>query len=195
MNVRPLFAVLFALLLSLVLAVAGATDQAEKHLKEAVDEAIAIAGRASSHAALAEELRPVLIRAIDFEAMTRRAVGPGWKQFTDAQRKKATGLFTTLIIRNYSGKFTLGERPLVKYKPGVEPAPGRVEIPTTILYKGSHYAVNYRLEASGGWRVTDVQVEGVSLIANYRTQFDALFKKGGAEAVLNSLSHAVASSK
>jgi ABC-type transport system involved in resistance to organic solvents, auxiliary component len=195
MNIRPIVAVLFALLLGPALAPAGATDQAEKRLKEAVDEAIAIASRAPSHAALAEELRPVLIRAISFEAMTRRAVGPGWRQFTDAQRKKATALFTTLIIRNYCGKFTLGERPVVKYKPGVEPAPGRVEVPTTILYKGSHYAVNYRLEASEGWRITDVQVEGVSLIANYRAQFDALFKKGGAEAVLNSLSQAVASSK
>lgn len=173
----------------------AATDEAEKRLKSAVDDVISIADRASSNAALAEDLRPVLTKAISFEAMTRRAVGPGWRQFSGEQQKKATGLFTTLIIRSYSSKFTIGEHPVVKYKAAAEPAPGRVEVPTTLLYKGSDYNVTYRLEASEGWRITDVLVEGVSLIANYRAQFDAQFKKGGAEAVLNSLAQTVASPK
>lgn len=171
------------------------TAEAEKRLKSAVDDVITIADRATSNAALAEDLRPVLVKAISFEAMTRRAVGPGWRQFSGEQQKKATGLFTTLVVRSYSSKFTIGEHPVVKYKSASEPAPGRVEIPTTLLYKGSNYNVTYRLEASENWRITDVLVEGVSLIANYRSQFDAHFKKGGAEAVLNSLAQTVASSK
>lgn len=190
---RPLF-ILAATLLWHGLSFA-ATDDAEKRLKSAVDDVIAIADRASSNSALAEDLRPVLVKAISFDAMTRRAIGPGWRQFSGEQQKKATGLFTTLIIRSYSSKFTIGERPVVKYKAASEPAPGRVEVPTTLLYKGSDYNVTYRLESSEGWRITDVLVEGVSLIANYRAQFDAQFKKGGAEAVLNSLAQTVASSK
>ena len=186
--------VLAASLLWQGFAFAG-TEEGEKRLKSAVDDVISIADRASSTSALADDLRPVLVRAISFEAMTRRAVGPGWRQFSGEQQKKATGLFTTLIIRSYSSKFTIGEHPVVKYKTASEPAPGRVEVPTTLLYKGSDYDVTYRLEASEGWRITDVLVEGVSLIANYRSQFDAQFKKGGAEAVLNSLAQTVASSK
>jgi len=175
--------------------VCAGTEDAEKRLKSAVDDVIVIADRATSTSALADDLRPVLVKAISFEAMTRRAVGPGWRQFSGEQQKKAAALFTTLIIRSYSSKFTIGEHPVVKYKTASEPAPGRVEIPTTLLYKGSDYEVTYRLEASEGWRITDVLVEGVSLIANYRAQFDAQFKKGGAEAVLNSLAQTVASSK
>lgn len=189
----PLF-LLAAMFLSCGIAAADTAD-AEKRLKSAVDDVIGIAAKAKSNAALAEDLRPVLSKAISFEAMTRRAIGPGWRQFSGEQQKKATGLFTTLVIRSYSGKFTIGEQPVVKYKTATEPSPGRVEIPTTLLYKGSDYNVTYRLEGAEGWRITDVVVEGVSFIANYRTQFDAQFKKGGADAVLNSLSQTVASSK
>jgi phospholipid transport system substrate-binding protein len=185
---------LAALFLGPGFALAGTAD-AEKKLKSAVDDVIGIADKATSTSALAEDLRPVLTKAISFEAMTRRAVGPGWRQFSGEQQKKATALFTTLIIRSYSSKFTIGQRPAVNYKTASEPAPGRVEIPTTLFYKGSNYDVTYRLEANEGWRITDVVVEGVSLIANYRTQFDAQFKKGGAEAVLTSLENTVASSK
>ena len=194
MSLRLTFFLLAASFLWQGIATAG-TEEAEKRLKSAVDDVIAIADRASSTTALAEDLRPVLVKAISFEAMTRRAVGPGWRQFSDEQQKKATGLFTTLIIRSYSSKFTIGERAEVKYKEARTPAPGRVEIPTTLLYKGSRYEVTYRLEESEGWRITDVLVEGVSLIANYRTQFDAQFKKGGADAVISSLEQAVAAAK
>jgi phospholipid transport system substrate-binding protein len=123
--------------------------------------------------------------------MTRRAVGPGWRQFTPAQQAKATGLFTTLIIRSYSAKFTPGEHPVITYKAATEPAPGRVEVPTSLLYEGSHYEVIYRLENAGSWRITDVVIEGVSLVANYRSQFDAQFKKGGADAVIAALTQSV----
>jgi phospholipid transport system substrate-binding protein len=124
--------------------------------------------------------------------MTRRAVGPGWRQFTPSQKNEATKLFTTLIIRTYSSKFTPGQNPEILYKKAATPAPGRVEIPTTLVYQGSKYGVTYRLEETESWKITDVIIEGVSLVANYRTQFDAEFKKGGAEAVISSLTQAVA---
>lgn len=170
---------------------AAAADGAEKRLRKAVDEVVAITDRATSNRELPAKLRPVLEKYLSFEAMTRRAVGPGWRQFTPDQQKKATALFTTLIIRTYSGKFTPGEHPVITFKAAVTPAPGRVEIPTTLLYKGSRYEVTYRMEEIGGWRITDVVIEGVSLVANYRSQFDAQFQRGGASAVLNSLTAAV----
>jgi phospholipid transport system substrate-binding protein len=134
----------------------------------------------------------VLQKHLSFEAMTRRAVGPGWRQFSRDQQQQATRLFTTLIIRTYSSKFTPGEHPEVQYKSATIPTPGRVEVPTTLLYQGSRYNVVYRLEESEGWRVTDVVIEGVSLVANYRSQFDVEFKKGGANAVVAALSQSVA---
>ena len=176
-------------------ALMASTDEAEKRLKAAVNQVTDIAAHAPDRNALATGVKPTLQNILSFETMTRRAVGPGWRQFTPEQQKEAIGLFTTLIIRTYTAKFTPGELPSVTFKPASSPAPGRVEIPTTSSYKGSHYDVVYRLDESDGWRITDVVIEGVSMIANYRTQFDAEFKQGGAEAVIKALNHSLATSK
>ena len=191
-SLRPAIPLLLLALAPLAPLFGGeSTEVAEKRLETAVNDVLAVADRAANNSALASGLRPILIKYISFEAMTRRAVGPGWRQFSGDQQKKATQLFTTLIIRSYSSKFTPGEHPVIKYKTASAPAPGRVEVPTTLLYQGSQYNVIYRLESAEGWKITDVVIEGVSLIANYRSQFDAEYKKGGAEAVIAALSQSV----
>jgi len=167
----------------------ASTSDAENFLKKAVGEVVDVAKKSTDSETLAAGVRPILLKTISFDAMTRRAVGPGWRQFTEPERKEAIALFSTLIIRTYSSKFTPGELPDVVYKAATETAPGRVEVATATLYKGSRYEVVYRLEQPDGkgWRVTDVVIEGVSMIANYRGQFDAQFVSGGATAVLGSL--------
>ena len=165
----------------------ASTGDAEVFLKKSVGEVVGIAKSSPNSSALAESVRPLLLRVINFDAMTRRAVGPGWREFSDAQQKEAIQLFSTLIIRTYSGKFTPGELPEIDYKAATSLAPGRVEVSTTTLYKGSQYNVVYRLEETGGWRITDVVIEGVSMVANYRSQFDAEFRQGGPGSVLGAL--------
>lgn len=191
MNFR-FFCPLLAALVLLHTTAPASTAEAEKRLQTAVDEVLSVANRAPNSAALTTSLRPILLKYISFDAMTRRAVGPGWRQFTPDQKNKAAQLFTTLIIRTYSSKFTPGEKPVITFKAASTPAPGRVEIPTLLTYQGGKYDVTYRMEADEDWRITDVVIEGVSLVANYRTQFDAQFKKDGAKAVLDSLNQTVA---
>jgi len=169
----------------------AATAEAEKRLQSAVGEVLAAGDAARDNESLVASLRPILQRHISFDTMTRRAVGPGWRQFAADQQQQAARLFTTLIIRTYAGKFTPGEHATIKFNPATEPAPGRVEVPTTLVYKGSQYGVIYRLEEAEGWKITDVVIEGVSMVANYRAQFDAEFKKGGATAVVGALNQSV----
>ncbi|OYW75600.1 MAG: hypothetical protein B7Z37_12580 [Verrucomicrobia bacterium 12-59-8] len=179
------------LLAATPLAVCAQLAEAQARLQSAVTEVLTVADRTGNRSAMPESLRPVLHKHVSFETMTKRAVGPGWRQFTPAQQQQATQLFATLIIRSYSSKFTPGEHPAITYKQAVEPAAGRVDVPTSMVYKGSHYTVIYRMEQVQGWRITDVVIEGVSLIANYRSQLDAQFKKGGADAVISSLNQSV----
>ena len=183
---------LFPLLAGVSLA---SNEGAETRLKSSVDQVVTTAKQAKDRAVLIAKVKPVLENILDFQIMTRRAVGPGWREFNPAQQKEAIGLFTTLILRTYTAKFTPGEYPDVIYKTSSSPAPGRVEIPTTAEYKGSRYDVIYRMEDKGVWLITDVVIEGVSLVANYRSQFDAQFKQGGVDAVLNALHRSVDESK
>ena len=196
MNPRSLLLLILPFLL-IQGTVRASTEEAENRLKASVDKVVAVAKSAPDRKALIVGVKPVLENILSFDAMTRRAVGPGWRQFTPEQQKEAIRLFTTLILRTYTAKFTPGELPGVEYKTASSPAPNRVEIPTTSLYKGSRYDVIYRLEETDGapWRITDVVIEGVSMVANYRTQFDSQFKQGGADAVIAALNRSVAESK
>jgi phospholipid transport system substrate-binding protein len=196
MNPRSLLLLILPFLL-IQGTIRASTEEAENRLKASVDKVVAVAKSAPDRKALIAGVKPVLENILSFDAMTRRAVGPGWRQFTPEQQKEAIRLFTTLILRTYTAKFTPGELPGVEYKTASSPAPNRVEIPTTSLYKGSRYDVIYRLEETDGapWRITDVVIEGVSMVANYRTQFDSQFKQGGADAVIAALNRSVAESK
>lgn len=185
----------FATLLFVAHVTQASTAEAETRLHKAVTDVIAVADSSPNNAVLIKKIRPVLEKNMSFPAMTRRAVGPGWRQFTPAQQQEAVRLFTELIIRRYAGRFTIGEQPSVTYKAATTPAPGRVEIPTMLLYKGSRYEVIYRLEQPEGWRITDIVIEGVSFIANYRTQFEAPYQQGGPAGVINALTRAVENPK
>jgi phospholipid transport system substrate-binding protein len=177
---------------ALAASAVAASGGAQEALESAVGQVLAVTEKSQGGRAMADKLQPILERHVCFESMTRRAVGPGWRQFTPAQQAEATKLFTKLIIRSYSEKFTPGQQPQIKFLKGSSPGAGKAELPTSVVYKGSRYTVTYRLEDRGRWLITDILAEGVSLVANYRAQFAELIKKGGAVAVLDSLKSSVA---
>ncbi len=189
--IRRKLLILFLAIPAAALQAAGSPEDATAKLKSAVDEVLVVADRASSSQAFTQSVSPILQKHINFTVMTKRAIGPGWKSFSADQQQKAVKLFTTLVIRTYTAKFTPGQRPSIEYQKAVSPAAGRVDVPTKMQYQGSRYSVNYRMEAESGWTITDVTIEGVSLVANYRSQLDAQFKKGGAESVITSLSQSI----
>lgn len=161
-------------------------------LRTAVDEVLAIAyDTTNATVPLSERVRPTLQKYFNFESVTRRAIGPGWRQFSPEEKTRTTKLFTDLVIRTYANRFEIGDRPGITYaKPVVlDPArPSLRELPTTIDYAGKKYSVSYRLEqANGSWLIYDVNIEGVSMIANWRSQLDPIFQRGGAAAVIASL--------
>jgi phospholipid transport system substrate-binding protein len=166
-------------------------------LRAAVDEVIAIAYPATPAAAdipLAVRVRPTLEKYFSFDRLTSSAVGPAWKDFTPAQQQRAITLFTEIIIRSYAQKFEPGDRPKVTYGKPVEIDAARRELPSTITYAGKNYAVAYRVRSlPEGWRIYDVNIEGVSMVANYRAQFDPIAqKKDGAAALIAALEKNIA---
>jgi phospholipid transport system substrate-binding protein len=193
MNLRLLKIAVFTAVLS-ALRLPAAESAADSHamLKGAVDEVLAIAyDGAAASTPLSLRVRPVLEKYFNFEVITRKAVGPGWSQFTPEQQASAVTLFTEVVIRNYADRFEVGDRPGITYLAEVVPDPKRPgvrDVPTTIDYAGKKYSVVYRVEKGAEcWRIVDVKIEGVSMIANWRAQLNPLFQRGGAPEVLASL--------
>jgi phospholipid transport system substrate-binding protein len=166
-------------------------------LRAAVDEVIAIAYPATpapAEVSLAVRVRPTLEKYFSFDRLTSSAVGPAWKDFTPEQQKRAITLFTEIIIRSYAQKFEPGDRPKIAYGKPVEIDAARRELPSTITYAGKNYSVSYRVRSlPEGWRIYDVNIEGVSMVANYRAQFDPIAqKKDGAAALIAALEKNIA---
>lgn len=139
-------------------------------------------------APLVDRLKPIFVRDFDFALLARRAVGPHWRNFSPEQRQETTDLLANLVVRTYATRFDPTIPFTINYGTPIVLSAERCEIPTVLARADRSFAISYRAERSAdGWRFYDVIVEGVSLVANYRAQFDPLYLRGGAGAVTDAL--------
>lgn len=174
----------------------AADDEASAAIRTSIDEVLTAAYAQPGVAPTPAQIRPYLARCVAFELVTRQAMGPGWKQFSAADQKRVTELFTELLIRTYSRRIIGTKRPKIVYGTPVRISAEREELPTrvTTSLTSDPFPVTYRVaKLSQGWRIYDIVIEGISFVANYRAQFDDLIKKGGAVAVIHSLETKLAS--
>lgn len=163
-----------------VLPALAATEQEallEKSLQQIVQ--IAKTSKGSTPVQLAKKTRPVLDNLFNFESLTKRAIGGGWRQLSPAQQHRAVELFSEILIRSYAARFGWENELQVQFSAPVSLGEGRCEVPALTTYAGSKTNVLYRLESAGNkWMVYDVVIEGVSMTANYRAQFDSIRQRG-----------------
>jgi phospholipid transport system substrate-binding protein len=149
-----------------------------------------------SPAAIQEQLPAIRTRMSDMfanEVIVQRAFGPHWKQLTPAQQTEAVDLVSRLIIRTYALQVSTGVRPEVKVSASREIGPDRREVVSTFVRKSEVVNVVYRLgKIDAKWKVYDVLAEGVSVVGNYRQQFDAHFQKGSVAELLTLLKNKLA---
>jgi phospholipid transport system substrate-binding protein len=171
---------------------ADAASDAKAALSLGIDEVASALRERPAASDLVNLLDTLVDKHFAFATTTRLAVGPAWRDFTPEQQNRAIYLFSRIVIRTYVDRIDGDTGPRVNYGQPVELRAGRVEVPTTAVTGGQTYSVTYRLEldkasASARWRVYDVVAEGVSLIANYRSQFDPIVKKSGPVGLLETL--------
>jgi phospholipid transport system substrate-binding protein len=162
-----------------VVAEAGApTDQLKSSVEQIVkvleDPALKTDSRAKDRrAAIRKEAEVVF----DFTETAKRALGRHWQGLSDKDRQEFTGLFTDLIERAYISKIERYSGERIAYA-GEAVDGGLATVRTRFVTKqGTEIPVDYRMQQRGDrWLVYDVAVEGVSLINNYRTQFDKIIQ-------------------
>jgi phospholipid transport system substrate-binding protein len=127
---------------------------------------------------------------VDFEKMTRLAVGRGWRSATPEQRAALTREFRTLLVRTYSGALAGVKDHQVQMRPfRAQPTDTDVLVRTNIVpSRGEPIQLDYRLEKQGSsWKIYDVNVLGVWLVENYKTQFAGEISAGGVEGLIKAL--------
>ncbi len=152
------------------------TDQ----LKNSIDEVVKILDDPALKADSKVKERRALIRKLandifDFAETAKRSMARHWQTRTDREQEEFVALFADLLERSYISKIDVygGER--ISYT-GESVDGDLATVRTKITTKqGTEVPVDYRLLRRGDrWRVYDISVEGVSLIANYRAQFNKI---------------------
>jgi len=164
-----------------VAAGAAVTDE----VKKTVDEVVRIVSDKELKKPQNEAKRRQLLKStigvlFDYEEMARRSLGKHWKERTPAERKEFVQLFTTLLENSYAGKIeSYNQEKIVYLKESVEGDHAEVRS-KVVTAKRDEYTLDYRLlNKEGKWIVYDVVIEGVSLVSNYRGQFNKIIASQG----------------
>lgn len=123
----------------------------------------------------------------DFNEFSARTVGPRWRTFTPAEKTNFSNAFANLLFATYLNKITGYNGEQIEYTgETVSPDGKRVEVKTVITMKdGRSTPVSYRmLPKDGKWRVYDVIIENISLVKNYRTQFQDILNTATPEQLI-----------
>lgn len=189
---RSLFA---GLLLLVSLAAAAQTDTPDALVRNVTNEVLGILAKAPESQS---DRRQAAMRLIedkiaphfDFTRMTALAVGRGWREVDKAQRGALTGAFRTLLVRTYANALGSYAGQKVNFKPSAPSGnEGESTVRSEIQQSGAPpITVDYRLSRTdGAWKVFDVVVNNVSLVANYRSSFATELARGGADGLIQAL--------
>lgn len=124
----------------------------------------------------------------DFPLMAKLVLGRNhWSQFTEPQREKFTTLFTKRLKTSYREKISLYTDETGSLKPA-QRTNTTVCIPMELLSKDKKTTILYKLRKVGkSWKIYDVEIEGVSILLTYRSQFDDILRTDSAEDLLRRL--------
>ncbi len=164
-------------ILALVTAGTAVAGEPTDQVRRSVDEVLKIVQSQPDGPARRTAVRQAANRLFDFEETAKRALGPHWQQRTPAEREEFVRLFSDLLEAAYVGKIDLYQGEKITYV-GETMDDDQATVKTRIVTKqGNEVPVDYRLSREKDrWRVYDVIIEGVSLVANYRTQFNKIIQ-------------------
>jgi len=135
-----------------------------------------------------ERLREIVDPLFDYDEMAKRALGVHWRRRTPAEQAEFVKLFHDFLEKIYSDKIDLyeGEK-IVVGKETIDQDFAQVES-TVINAKGEQFSVVYKLRrVDGSWKVYDAVVENISVVNNYRSQFDRVINSSSYEELVKRL--------
>jgi len=146
--------------------------------------------QAGDQARIREVVETKLLPYFDFERITALAMGRNWRQATPEQQKQLVEQFRTLLVRTYSGALAQYRNQTMDYKPlRADPAATEVTVRTEVVRPGqAPVQIDYSMGKTGNtWKAYDVIVGGVSLVTNYRDEFNEQIRAGGVDGLVKSL--------
>ncbi len=181
---------LCTLVLLLPSASAVLAGEAKDQVQTTVDQVLSILknkdlAKRGKEAERRAALRKTIGARFDFEEMAKRSLATHWRNRTPEERKEFVALYTDLLERSYVSKIESYEDEKIVFMD--ENLDGEYAFVKTkiVTKRNTQIPIDYRLKKENGqWYAYDVIIEGVSLVNNYRTQFNNIIRQNSYEALI-----------
>ena len=174
---------LYAILILFITAQTGLTDDknsAKKILSSRLDAALVVLQKKN----LGEQVKDrkiieIVTPIFDFSLMAKLSLGRKyWPGLSKEQKEKFTDLFIKRLEASFIEKLSLYTDETIVYNTPVQNG-RKVEIPTEVVSKDKIISIIYKLyKSKRNWKIYDMEIEGISIIVTYRSQFDQILEKG-----------------
>jgi phospholipid transport system substrate-binding protein len=170
-----------------------APDQTVRRVSEETVQAIKADPKiiAGDPARIREVIEQKLLPNFDFMRMTALAMGRNWKQTTPEQQQRLADEFRTLLVRTYSNALTQYRDEKIEVRPlrAADANATDVTVRSEVVRPGRPpVQIDYGMtKTPQGWKAYDVIVGGVSLVTNYRDEFNEQVKAGGVDGLIKAL--------
>jgi phospholipid transport system substrate-binding protein len=180
-----------ALLLGALAGHAGAQQSPRDVVQTTADQVLAVlAQKDLSRDARREQVKRIVLANTDFDTLCRLALARNWNSFTPEQQAEFKREFESHLSATYGRRLDNYRNERIAIVGERKEANGDVTVQTRVVRGGgsNDFTVDYRLRQSNGqWKVIDVIPEQVSLVANFRSQFQEIISAGGPERLLQVL--------
>jgi phospholipid transport system substrate-binding protein len=184
-----------ASLLLLALPAAAQTAAPDALVKSVTLEVVELIAKdreikAGSRAKLVAVIEEKVLPHFNFGAMTALAMGQNWGKASPEQKKRLTEEFKTLLVRTYASALSAYSEQKFDFRPlRARPTDTDVTVNVRVLQPGTQpVTIDYSMEkTASGWKCYDVMVGGVSLVANYRTEFSNTVRASGIDGLIRDL--------
>ena len=187
-------AALGLLILSLTVAADDKTTaDAENALKSKLNAAIAVLQKEDVDLQeKTNEIEEIMAPMFDFSLMAKLTMGRNyWPKLNNGDRQRFIELFTKLLKTSYLQKLIRYTDEKIIYESPIQ-IKKKVQIPTYLVSKDQKTSILYKLyESQNDWKIYDIEIQGVSIIRSYRSQFIPILQKGTIENLIQELEKSV----
>ena len=175
----------FLLLLSAPLSAGEPTAQLSATINEFVNILVKTPVAQLRASGLPESALSLVFSRFDFSEMTKRSLGSHWESLGTADQREFTDAFTQRILRAYGRSVRASGDEKVEYERELRNGDLATVETKVISGKGEELPIDYQLHDVGGqWKVYDVVIDQVSIISNYRAQFERVITKSSVKELL-----------
>jgi len=191
--VKGLICALFSLLFLAQANIATDESSAEAFLRNKIGAAFKILHKEGvEQQKKNEEVAEIVSAMFDFPLMAKLTLGSKyWPGLSQENKDKFTALFVKRLKKTYSAKLTLYRDETVLYEPATKTGK-KVQISTYLVSKDEKKSIVYKLyKSKNDWQIYDLEIEGVSVVRSYRSQFTDILQRGTIDDLLLKLEESV----